>query len=98
MAKLILTDEEKKAPSYLDWDNESLGKLVKCTAAKLQDRYGQEATFITTGAHLILGSAIKTNSEILTQTIDGFTISGEDAGDWEIKITRLRKAGASARK
>jgi hypothetical protein len=98
VAELILTDEEKAAPTYLDWDDAALGKLVKKMAAMLHDKYGQEAAFMTTGAHLILGSAVKCNAASAVTNIDGFTISGEDAGDWKITVERVRDPKEPKRK
>ena len=90
MAKLILTDKEKADPSYLDWDDEALGKLVRYTAQMLRDELGQDATFFTAGSQLVINAAIRAKVKTLTQTIE-ITVEGEDAGDWELKVTRVRK-------
>ena len=43
MAELFLTDAERSAASYLNWSDEALGKMVKLTAALLDDEYGAES-------------------------------------------------------
>ncbi len=89
MAELILTEEEKAAPTYLEWDDDALGKLVKKTAAKLHDEYGRESAFAMTGVHLLLGTAITANATESTYTIDGLTIAGEPKGDWIVTLKRV---------
>lgn len=55
MAQLILTDEEKASPAYLDWPDETLGKLVKATALTIaEDKNGHQAVFTTTAALLLI--------------------------------------------
>ena len=41
MAKLILTEEEKKAEKYLDWSDESIGKMVRKLAFILAEKWGK---------------------------------------------------------
>lgn len=91
MAELILTEKEKSDPSYLDWDDAALGKLVKKAAIMLKDKYGQEASFCTTGALMIIGSMLRINATDTTITVEGFSISGVDAGDYKIVVERIRE-------
>lgn len=41
MVELITTPEEEAASSYLDWDDEALGKLVKAIALTIDDINGK---------------------------------------------------------
>ena len=88
MAELILTDKEKADPTYLDWGDEALGKLVKKTALQIGDDFGQDAAYITTGAHLLIGMAEKSNSTETTLELKGVTEKGKPKGDWKIVVTR----------
>ncbi|MCW7556451.1 hypothetical protein NX722_28600 [Endozoicomonas gorgoniicola] len=88
MAELVLTEKEKADPTYLDWSDEALGKLVKRTAIKMQDEFGQDAAHITCGAHLLISLAEKSNSAETTLTFKGVSHAGEPKGDWKIVITR----------
>lgn len=49
MAKLILTQAEKAAESYLDWDDAALGQLVRKMSANLRGAYGEESAIGAVG-------------------------------------------------
>lgn len=89
MPELILTDEEKKAASYLEWDDEALGKLVKYTAALMKDEHGQSPAFSATCAHMIVNMAREANATECTLTLTGATVKGEPIGDWEVIARRV---------
>lgn len=40
MAELTLTEEERRSPTFLEWDNESLGLAVRKIAVMLNDGHG----------------------------------------------------------
>jgi hypothetical protein len=89
MAELILTEQEKKDASYLDWGDEALGKLVKMIAALINDEYGKDAAWHAMAAHLLVDLSRKTNSTDTTLTVRGCTKDGEEIGDWAVNIKRL---------
>lgn len=89
MAELILTDEEKQSETYLDLDNDSLGKAVKNFAITLGDVYGADSIWSTGCATLLIDMCIKTNATTLTHTIEGLTHAGEDRGDWKITVQKI---------
>ncbi len=89
MAELILTEKEKEDASYLDWSNESLGKLVKKIGSLIFDDYGKDAAWMTMAAHLLVDLSRKTNSTDTTVTVTGCTNDKVKIGDWIINIKRL---------
>ena len=89
MAELILTDKEKEAKTYIEWSNDSLGKLVKTIGLLIKDEYGKESAWMTMAAHLLVDLSRKTNSTDTTVTVSGCTNDGEKIGDWAINIKRL---------
>jgi len=89
MAELILTQEEKDAPNYIDWSDEALGKLVKKTALRVQDEEGMDSAFLITACKLLIDGALRKGSAESEFTLDGLTESNGDAlGDWKIVVTR----------
>ena len=94
MARLILklTKEEKNAPSFLDWDNESIGKACKKMAWAFEqemdfEKYRSIAGF---GAMLLLVSyAHEANAAELNLTVKGITLKdGKPLGDWLITVKK----------
>lgn len=88
MAELILTEEEKKAKTYLEWDDEALGRMVKKAAKLISDYRGEDSITMVSAATLLVSSAHKVNSSDSTWTLEGVTVP-EDIGDWEITVRRL---------
>lgn len=89
MAELIVTPEEEKAATYLEWDNESLGKLVKMIGLMLNDEYGKDAAWVTMAAHLLVDLSLKTNSTNTKVNISGCSKDDKPVGDWEIRIRKV---------
>lgn len=90
MADLILTEEEKKSKSYLEWDDAALGKAVKKLALAIDDVRGKDAIAHNAGMMLLILKAHDANSEITVLTVDGLTCGGESLGDWEVTIKRIK--------
>lgn len=89
--ELILTEAEKKAATWLELDDESVGKLVKATALKIAEKGGEEGKIWSWSAALILCSmASDSNCDTFTQTIEGLTSKGKSCGDWEIRIRKVK--------
>lgn len=105
MAKLITTEAEKAAASYLDWSDEALGKMCKKMALLLQSRRTEEiakgkknddiaAVIQAADGILIVGQAIECNAGTLTMTFGDFTHNKRPSGDWEIRVRRVPKKKA----
>lgn len=91
MAELILTDEERAADSYLDWDDAEIGQMVRKLAARV--RAGdcvEEAMLGVTGAHLLIGLSRAVATEKRTTTLNGVIYLNECLGDWEVTVRRIR--------
>lgn len=88
MAELILTPEEEAAASYLDWSDESLGKIVK--KILINDEDGKNAEWVTMAAHLLIDLSIKKGSNNTKMEIIGVIKNGKNMGDWEIRIKRRK--------
>ena len=88
--ELILTEAEKKANTWLELDDESVGKVVKSVALKLA-QYSEETAKIAlfSAAILIIGKVNDTNAETFTQTIEGLTAKGQSIGNWNLTVKKL---------
>jgi len=91
MAELILTEQEKKGASYLDWSNDSLGKLVKMIGVLMNDEHGKESAWISMAAHLLVDLSRRTNSTDTTVTVSGCTKDDKPIGDWTINIKKINE-------
>lgn len=89
MAELILTEEEKAAPSYLDWDDDALGKMVRKLAVSLKDKYGADAGFATMAAFILVDKTIQNNGAQLNVHLGNFTNSGQSFGDWRVIVEKV---------
>ena len=56
-----LTQEEKDAPIYLDWSNETLGRSVRETANLIGDTYGELSMQVTAALHILTKSTHDSN-------------------------------------
>lgn len=88
MAKLVLTEEEKKAENYLQWDNETLGKLVKHIASTIKDARTDDVVSGVSDGMLLINMAIASNADEANIEMKGVTVSGEHKGDWMISVKR----------
>jgi len=89
MAELIVTPEEEAAASYIDWSDESLGKMVKMIGLLMNDEYGKDAAWVSMAAHLLVDFSRKTNSTNTSVKVSGCTKNDEPIGDWEIRIRKI---------
>lgn len=89
MAELILTDEEAAAATYLEWDDEALGKLVRYASKMMMDEYGKNGVWIAMAAHVLIDGARDANADTSTIELKGATRSGEPIGDWQVEVKRL---------
>ncbi len=89
--ELILTEAEKKAATWLELDDESVGKLVKSTQVKLRGYDIEHKRIYFWSAVLMLCCmAAETNADKYTTTMEGVTVKGKDFGTWEICIKKLK--------
>lgn len=91
MAELILTEAEKTAATWFELDDATLGKVVKRTAAGLLTHSEEMGRIWWFAAALLLcGQAKDANAETLTVNVDGFTDAGQELGDWEVTVRRIK--------
>lgn len=90
MAELILTDEDRAAATYLDWDDASIGRGVKKIALKIEDIKGHDSISWCAGAMALIARAIDTNSETSVMTVEGLVDDGKPLGDWEVTVRRVK--------
>ncbi len=88
MAQLILTEEEKAAPTYLDWDDASVGMAVRKLALLYGDEYGKESMFAQMAAQILVSFAHQVNATTTEVTLEGCTTKGVQTGDWKVTIER----------
>ena len=90
--KLILTEAENKAATWVELDDESLGKVVKAMMFKIKTASDEQSKIIYLSAAMILCSAAaESNADKLTQTIEGLTIKGLPFGNWKVTIKKQSK-------
>ena len=88
MAEFTATAEEIAADSYLEWDDASLGKMVKATALLIGDARGEDSIKQQSAGLLLAGMMDDTNAETLTIEMKGVTgPGGRKIGDVTIKAT-----------
>jgi len=91
MADLELTEEEKKAPSYLDWSDETLAKAVRALATNIENAMGDVSLGAVAAANVLINLAHKTNGAKITLEQEGCTFKDEQLGDWIVTVRRVRK-------
>ena len=89
MAKLILTETEKKAANYLEWSDDALGKAVKKLALGIADHKGGDAAAYTACATMLACMAADKNASTATMELLGVTDGEKNVGDWKIVISRI---------
>lgn len=87
-----ITQQERDAPTYLDWSNETLGRLVRHMAGRLAKKEikGWESVKTMASAYTLINAAIEVNAGEFKQTIEGFSIAEKEYGDWEIIVRRKK--------
>jgi hypothetical protein len=97
MAELILSEEEKEALSYLDWDDETLGRLVKYLAASLvksakdqAPEMGNIPCNIATAVTVLVSHVNELGKDAGQIEVDGLTRNGGKValGNWRITVER----------
>lgn len=89
--EITLTEAEKAAASWLDWDDETVGKAVRGLAyiaiGEEPNRFLQRCAM----ALLLCAAAREFNSETTVITMNGVTLSEEPLGHYRITIQRQDK-------
>ena len=86
MAELVVTEEEGRAPSYLDWSDEALGKLVRYLAIRVDDLFGAGGfPALAAFAAAVLIDAAKSRGCLLTITVR------RPQAEWTISVTRDKR-------
>lgn len=99
MAKLILTEAEKAAHSWLDLDDASLGKLVKASAVMIADNDdNRKNVYAVTCAIMLASLAHQANADNLTIDCNGVTRKGEKIGNWKVTAQCIDTSEESAEK
>lgn len=86
MAELVLTEAEKLATTYVEWDDASLGRAVKRMALAVNDEMGTEtinkaAMYLTTVTIMR-----KMNAETLRVQMKELVDGEIKLGDWDITV------------
>ena len=90
MAELILTDEEKEVESFLDWSNESLGKMVRTVAQKIKNgEISTKPVNVTAAMYVIIMTATYINADSVEQTIENVSYKDYEMGDWKVTVERI---------
>jgi len=93
MAELILSEEERKASYLMDWDDETIAKVVRYLENNFwTSKEGDTSSFSNTTAGLILIStmlALKATELVLD--LRGVSIKEQPHGDFQIKIQQVSK-------
>lgn len=91
LAELILTEDEKEAATYLEWDDASLGKAVKKLAKGIGDHKGSDSMAQTACATFLACLVSKRDAIGAEIDLDGVTDDGKDMGDWQVIIKRKKR-------
>lgn len=89
MAELNTTEEEEEMRSYLNWDDEDLGKLVKKKAIELEDYYGENVTEREAAVVSLVSRIDEAGNDMAMMDVDGIHINGENLGHWRITIEKV---------
>lgn len=89
MAELILNEEEKEGRSYLDWDEESLGKYVKKRAIELEDYYGEHVSERGAALITLISRVHQMDTDMTMMEVEGLTIEGENLGKWRVTFEKV---------
>ena len=90
MAELILTDEEKASPSYLDWDDADLGKVVKKLALTAGDDYGAMSAKIISMASVLVSFVADSNATDASFELTGVRSGNIERGDWIVTLAQTK--------
>lgn len=100
MATFEPTEAEKATASYLDWDDETLGKFTKYCGlvmeANARDAEGLRRVAAASCAMQLISACIDSNAATLKLELDGHTSRGTPTGDWILTLKRKPKRRSAA--
>ncbi len=88
-----LTDEEREAPSYLDWSNERLGEFTRLTANYLKTKTikGYESVTIMSALFLLVSQIEDCNAGYFNCTLSDVTSEIQPYGaSYKITVRKLK--------
>lgn len=89
-----MSQEEKDMASYLDFDDESLGKFMKSIALMYQDKHGMDSGSITNCAIMICTLMHKLNADNTKFTLEGVTYDNKLLGDYVFTVKKKNNKGS----
>jgi len=89
MAKLELTEEERKTLTFLEWDSQSIGEGVKKLALNFQDKHGGSTMNLTSAAIAIIYECVKAGSDCTTIDLQGAFRGDCQLGDWKVTLEKV---------
>ena len=92
MAKLILTKKERKAATWCELEDESLGRVIKSMMFTIkQSSEERERLPFLSAAIMLCSATAETNPDTATVTVEGMKNKTNDFGNWKVIIKRLTK-------
>ena len=92
MAELILTEKEKKAATWCELEDESIGKVIKVMMSTIKQASDEQEKFYFLSAAMILcAAAAKTNADKAVFTVEGLKNKDNDFGNWQVTIKRIQQ-------
>ena len=88
MAKLIMTEEERRSQTFLEWDDASLGVLTKRMAQIMGDDHGRDASAVTGAAVFLIANAVDNGAAVFEVGIEGAVDGDRQLGNWKITIEK----------
>jgi hypothetical protein len=89
MAELILTEAEKQTNSWLDLDNESIGKVAKALSLRIKESDEKsERLHMMSAAIILVGIAQEANADRLKFTLEDIMVHGKNTGNWTVTIKK----------
>jgi len=91
MAELVLTEAEKAADSYLEWEDSALANMVRYLAL-VYGKTDEDKECVVGAASVanLIGNAIKFNAARLNIEQKGLKVKGVPHGDWEVFVRKVR--------
>ena len=92
-----LTKEQIAAPSYLDWDDETLGRMTRAMAKYLYENKikGWESICTMAASYVLVNSCLGANADFMQFELNDFRVESEGTGNWEITVKKKEEDGSS---
>lgn len=89
MAELKLSEDEKEQRSYLNYDDETLGKIVKKKAIEFEDYFGENVTEREAALVSLISRVAKGENDMAMMEVEGVKMNDEDLGHWRITFEKV---------